>query len=313
MPSHGDVRFGIETETPLVRTGNEDRDSIANSLLEELRNVKHLDIDIKWVSGDIVGFEFKSPAFDLGRDWRAQVRKLWETVGVRQSTTPEHFVQCSTNIHFSLGNEEKTPLEEAQRIIFAAIYFENAIKSIMPTHWKARRFFESNMKESQTTRAGQFDITMMQVWKKIREKKSIEDLHDLVCHDKDAYRRAKGLHNKNFKWNLKGINYKTIEFRQIPVSRSAEDAEDWVDFTAAFVRAALAADTGDLDRAAESDTTAALNALYNLGDFGLTDRPAEEAHLQAFLRPHGLDDKFWERRGKSKADLDEFMKDVPVV
>ncbi|RYP01678.1 hypothetical protein DL764_006141 [Monosporascus ibericus] len=303
MPSHGEIRFGIETETPLVRTGNDDRDSIANDLLEELRNVAE----------DIVGFEFKSPAFDLGQDWRAQVRKLWETVGIYQSTTPEHFVQCSTNIHFSLGKEEKTPLEEAQRIIFAAIYFENAIESIMPTHWKARRFFESNMKESQTTRASQFDLTMMQVWKKIREKKSIEDLHDLVCHDKDAYRRAKGLHNKNFKWILKGINYMTIELRQIPVSRSAEDTEDWVDFTAAFVRAALAADTEDLDKATESDTTTALNALFNLGNFGLTDRPAEEAHLQAFLRPHGLDGKFWERREKSRADLDDFMKDPLVV
>ncbi|RYP91678.1 hypothetical protein DL770_002203 [Monosporascus sp. CRB-9-2] len=252
MSSHGEICFGIETETPLVRTGNDDRDSIANGLLEELRNVKHLDMTLK---------------------------------------------------------KKRRPSE----IIFAAINFENAIRSIMPTHWKARRFFESDMKESQTTRAGQFCIIMMQVWKNIREKESIEDLHDLACHGKDAYRRAKELHSKNFKWNLKGINYKTIEFCQIPVGRSVEDAGDWVDFTAAFVRAGIAADTEDLDKAAESDTTAALNALFNLGDFGLTGRPAEEAHLQAFLWPDAVDDKFWERREKSRADLDEFMKGVPVV
>ncbi|RYO93150.1 hypothetical protein DL766_005684 [Monosporascus sp. MC13-8B] len=189
------------------------------------------------------------------------------------------FVQCSTDIYFSPGKEEKTPPEEAQRIIFAAIYFENTTKSIMLTHWKARRFFESKMKEQRTTRVGQFDITMMQVRKEIREKKSIEDLHDLVCHDKDAYKRAKGVRNKNFEWNLKGIDYETIEFRQLPVSRSAEDADDWVGFTAAFIRAALTADTEDLDKAAESGTTAALNALFNLGGSGLTGRPAEEAHL----------------------------------
>ncbi|RYP75366.1 hypothetical protein DL771_002462 [Monosporascus sp. 5C6A] len=170
------------------------------------------------------------------------------------------------------------------------------LSRVMPTHWKARRFFESNMKESQTTRVGQFDITMMQAWKETREKS-----------------RSRTSTTSYFKWNHKGINYRTIEFRQIPVNRSAEDTEDWVDFTAAFVRAALAADTEDPDKAAGSGTTAALNALLNLGDFGLTDRPAEEAQLRAFLRPHGLDDKFWERREKSKADLDEFTKDVPVA
>ncbi|RYP15401.1 hypothetical protein DL765_005737 [Monosporascus sp. GIB2] len=112
---------------------------------------------------DIVGLESKSPEFDLGRDWRVQGRKLWETTGARRSNYSEHFVQCSTNIHFSLGKEEKTPLEEAQCIIFAAICSKNTTKSVMLTPRKARRFFESKMKEPQTTGAGEFDITMMQV------------------------------------------------------------------------------------------------------------------------------------------------------
>lgn len=57
-------------------------------------------------------------------------------------------------------------------------------------------------------------LCLKDCWEAIRSAMHLEDLNRMMCYDEDDYRRRVGCEHKNFKWNFKGLNYKTIEFRQ---------------------------------------------------------------------------------------------------
>ena len=163
------------------------------------------------------------------------------------------------------------------------------------------------MYQYQDERTGAFTISMAQVWQQLRAATSLDALCALVCADPRA-NPSPLYHYKYFKWNLRGLdNGRTIEFRQMPASRSAADLADWVSFVGAFARAATAVEPGRLDGVAADGPLDSFHAVFGLGGLGLADRPTETVHLQRFLEPYGLDAEFWKRRAESKAMLDEFI------
>ena len=246
---------------------------------------------------------------EFSRNWRQEIEKLWEVVGDRLSPHAESYKFCSTHVHISFDGYMRTPRDKAQSIIMAAIYFEDAIRGLMPRFRKDSKtgdhdYIRSNLYQEQTPQK-QFDITMQEVWRRIRSTQCLEDLRDLVCsvqgHRSSSY----------YKWNVRGLSGSTIEFRQPPPSRCAQDTIDWIDFTVAFAKAATAVSHSTLDDAALNNSNPkSFHALYGVDCLGVSVRPKELEHLKKFLDPYGLDEEFWQRRIKARDELDSFMKDV---
>lgn len=97
-----------------------------------------------------------------------------------------------------------------------------------------------------------------------------------------------------FKWTIHGLVNKTVEFRHMPPSRCAADAIDCVDFPAAF-KAAIDIDPRILDAASahEVESREPFHAAFRLPGLRIADRPnVNYRHLQGFLAPFGIDDRF---------------------
>ncbi|KAI1435432.1 hypothetical protein GGR50DRAFT_703066 [Xylaria sp. CBS 124048] len=210
--------------------------------------------------------EIKSPALKTGKvDYKELFRKMWRIIEPKKVAHIEYWKMANNNIHFSLEGRERFPLAWAQRLAFCIVYFERAIDSIIPgmTHttdttrpggWKhCNRYTKRNRVVPRIVGKPMDDLHSCWAW--IRRVESIEELHDLICHDNDEWRRTNGLTHKNWKWNFKGLNWRTIEFRHMPPTRNAQESIDWIDFTTEFVRAAGRVDSGRLDAAHDGKMT----------------------------------------------------------
>ncbi|KAI1118315.1 hypothetical protein F5Y14DRAFT_447191 [Nemania sp. NC0429] len=271
------INVGVETEAPLVVT-REGRPLHLNEPLKELAKlfnekglsaydsaVDHEHDHTKWaitidssimipeLDGRGAPVEIKSPILAVDDPaYQDKVRAMWEIIAPFKMTSIGCWKLCSTHIHFSLAEDSiihfsvaddpDYPIHFARKLAFCVVYFEDAIDDLMPamTH------------KADTKRPGG--------WKDFhryarRNKEAIfcarngKELNDLMCWDEDEYRRKTGCGIKSFKWSFKGFNFKTIEFRQMPPCRSAQETLDWITFLTAFVRAAAGIDEHKLSTA----------------------------------------------------------------
>ncbi|KAJ8128549.1 hypothetical protein O1611_g5084 [Lasiodiplodia mahajangana] len=207
--------------------------------------------------------EIKSPPMCIDKMKHGiRFRTMWEIIEPFMIRNIEYWKMASTHVHFSLKNTE-FPIEVAQQLAFCVVYFEKAIDDILPgmTHakdkkrpggWKnCDRFAKRN--RVRPLRNGRKPLDdLKSCWEAIRDTGNIYEIAELMCYDDDAYRRSFGQIIKNWKWNFKGIDFKTIEFRHMPPSRSAQETVDWITFTTQFVQAAADVNRDMLDRACDS-------------------------------------------------------------
>lgn len=94
---------------------------------------------------------------------------------------------CSTHVYFSFDDHVMTPSGNAKLISVAATYFKNAIKDLMPLHWRRgwreHRYNRPNMYEHlfRGSDTGYCLINMWEAWNRIRKTETVEELAGLVC------------------------------------------------------------------------------------------------------------------------------------
>ncbi|GAP89443.1 hypothetical protein SAMD00023353_4000840 [Rosellinia necatrix] len=208
--------------------------------------------------------EIKSPILAVDNlRYEDKFRTLWRVIEPFKIPSIEYWKMASTHIHFSLNGTPQFRLEIAQNLAFCIVYFEQAITDLVPamTHksdmkrrggWKNCRYHKKNsVRPKWNDREPLNDLHSC--WNAILGVRSIQELFELFCYDTDLYRRTHGLQTKNWKWNFKGVKYETIEFRQMPPSRSAQETLDWISFTTGFVRAAAGIDRVLLSMASQGE------------------------------------------------------------
>ncbi|KAI1827060.1 hypothetical protein F4861DRAFT_536538 [Xylaria intraflava] len=222
------------------------------------------------VGGNLTGIgspiEIKSPAIKISRENReALFRKMWQLIEHRGVPSIEYWKMANNHIHFSLEQHQSFPLAWAQKLAFCVIYFERAIDHLIPamTHqtdtvrpggWKhCDRYTKRNRVRPESVDYPVDDLASCWAW--IRSMQSIQQLSNLICYDEDNWRRRNNQQHKYWKWNFKGLNYTTIEFRHMPPTRNAGESLDWIDFLKSFVKAAGRVDAAKLDDAADAKTS----------------------------------------------------------
>ena len=258
----------------------------------------------------------------IHRDWKAEIRKLFDALHVRLAINPISYLHCSTQVHVSFKSQDRIPLREAQLVSIAAIYFENAINALMPRPWRhfgmhGKHYTRPNMHNYRVkSEEGGWKINMHEAWRLIRAKTSVQDLAKLVCNPADSKdvpgdEYWSSGERKFFKWNINGLQgNKTIEFRQIPPSMSADDVIDWIDFTAAFVKASIAVLPEALDSAAwNKKYPGAFHSAFGMSGLKLKDRPPEDVRfLQHFLAESSLNGPFWVRRERYRHSMNNELE-----
>ncbi|CAJ2503117.1 Uu.00g105110.m01.CDS01 [Anthostomella pinea] len=243
------------------------------------------------ISGDPLDY---SKWYVVEDDW---IYPVVPCVQPKASNVRDHWKRCSTNIHFSLDPHEKIPLDKAKRIAMAAIYFEPAIDDLMVA-------LPATGKDKDKFRPGGWKRA--EEWTSSNVQETIEDLAKLVCLN--IGRRGGDPYRKNYKWNFSGLKFKTIEFRQMPPIMDREAPVDWVNFTMAFVKSAIAVDPNSLDADASIpsvDIDGSRKAFA--ASYGLTSAPSNKADLEKFLDGQGLDPEFWKRMRERKTKLQNDM------
>ncbi|KAI8635534.1 hypothetical protein F5Y19DRAFT_482722 [Xylariaceae sp. FL1651] len=259
------------------------------------------------------GIEIKTPIMvDGSFDYENTFETVWNIIQPLMVSYIEQWKNCSTHIHFSYKNHEEFPLRRAQLLVFSAIYFEAAIDDLnpgmphlsdrkRPGGWKSCSWARSNtVREA----GGSPKLDLRSIWRAIRKTKTLKELHLLVCWDDDTHRREMNLHMKYFKWNLKGLDYKTIEFRQMSPSRSAHECLNWINFTRGFVTRTACLDSAQLKRAEKGEIAFAEAMGMGLGEsrredvmrqedtWGAGDTGQSVWHLRVFMGD--IKPGFWE-------------------
>ncbi|KAH9905573.1 hypothetical protein F4778DRAFT_668231 [Xylariomycetidae sp. FL2044] len=204
--------------------------------------------------------------------------------------------------------EDLFPVLEAKRIVFAGMYFMAAIDDMMPAPandtyrpggWKEYlKFARSNWVV--LDRNGKVAETDMgRIWERIAQQTTIQHLYQTVCPD---YGTNYG--TRYWKWNLKGLQHKTIKYRQPPPCLEAQDAVDWITFTLTFVQAACQLDLEDLDHAS-SIFTADSNTFAEL--FCVEQLPQSVDDLRSFLGQITQDLSFLDRLYRRRDMINEWL------
>ncbi|KAI1758229.1 acyl transferase/acyl hydrolase/lysophospholipase [Xylaria castorea] len=205
--------------------------------------------------------EIKSPPMTVNSSrYQEKFHIMWSIIDRFKTPSIEYWKMASTHIHFSLNNMPQFPILVAQQLAFCVVYFDEAIDDLIPEMtdttdrkrpggWKhCDRYSKRNrVRPAYNDRQPLDDLRSC--WEAIRSTNDIKELSCLMCYDDDNYRRAHGRELKNWKWNFKGLDYRTIEFRQMPPSRSAQESIAWIDFTTEFVQAAGRVNKKKLDDA----------------------------------------------------------------
>lgn len=133
---------------------------------------------------------------------------------------------CSTHVYFSFDDHVMTPSGNAKLISVAATYFKNAIKDLMPLHWRRgwreHRYNRPNMYDrfSRGSDTGHCLINMREAWNRIRKTETVEELAGLVCKNDQGPQPAAGTKRigplRFFKWTIYGLVNKTTSSVRCP-------------------------------------------------------------------------------------------------
>jgi hypothetical protein len=168
--------------------------------------------------------------------WVVQVQKLWK---VLESQFEVHATnECSTHIHLSPANGPWT-LNEAKGIAKAAVFLERWIDALVPGHRRINPYCMSNRRNPEYNH-----LPMPLIFNDISQAESAEDLGDRMCLcSKDSIHAQQTLHEEDFvhphfRWNFTTLTERTrtIEFRQPPASKDANDTITWVLFAVSFAQ-----------------------------------------------------------------------------
>ncbi|RWA07238.1 hypothetical protein EKO27_g7861 [Xylaria grammica] len=176
------------------------------------------------------------------------------------------------------------PMKQAHKLAFCVIYFERAIEYYMP----------GMTQTTDSMRPGGWKNS--RCWEAIRATKDMGELYYLMCYMRHGV--------------------------EMPPSRSAQEAIDWIMFTTAFVTAACRVDAAKLDAAAAGKAffTEALG-------LPVTNSPEVQAeaeslwvtyghlnslrpkHLQAFM---DCPARFWYRMSAMKESFEKELAELPA-
>ncbi|KAI0483495.1 hypothetical protein F4859DRAFT_528881 [Xylaria cf. heliscus] len=211
--------------------------------------------------------EIKSPPMTVDSSrYVDKFHTMWTIIERFKVPSIEYWKMASTHIHFSLKGVSPFPILVAQQLAFCVVYFEEAIDDLIPAMtdpydrkrpggWRHCDRYSKRNRVRPDYNGRQPMNDLRSCWEAIRSTRDIQELSDMMCYDDDAYRRSYGRQLKNWKWNFKGLDYTTIEFRQMPPSRSAQESIAWIDFTTEFVQAAGKVDRRRLDDAFQGKIT----------------------------------------------------------
>ncbi|KAI8630357.1 hypothetical protein F5Y19DRAFT_484236 [Xylariaceae sp. FL1651] len=276
---------GVELELPILKTDDfKSIDVLKERLLDEFE-AHELNVfiahshapwsPVKWAIGADVSIELERGIYGIEIRTcpfieipKSEFEKVFNILKNKLPQDVRFFKRCSTQIHFSIGKPDdegvvQFPIDVAQRIIFCAIFFEEAIDDLMPamTHnddqdrpggWKTNEYAKRNLLFN--TDAVQVR-SLGSIWATISKTESLEELRRLFINPSGAKGDKIFEHDKNFKWNVFANGGKTMEFRQPPPSREWKDVIAWVAFTRCFVRRAKNINPKVLDEASSGKST----------------------------------------------------------
>ncbi|KAI3324135.1 hypothetical protein HD806DRAFT_534454 [Xylariaceae sp. AK1471] len=252
-----------------------------------------IDSSIEKHRGELRGIgtpiEIKSPPMNIATsNYKKDFRTMWDIIGPMMVPDVHYWKLANNNIHFSLTKWRHFPLEPAQKLAFCIVYFEKGIDDIIPGNphkddgrrrggWKHCNEWTKRNRVVPSPDEGLPLDDLPSCWAWIRQTKDIKQLSKLICYDSDRYRRDHDNSHKNWKWNFKGLGYKTIEFRHMPPTRSAQETLDWITFTTEFITAATKVDTEELDKAMKTE----ISFREALGLSGTGESREEEIQKEA--------------------------------
>ncbi|KAI1331849.1 hypothetical protein F5Y16DRAFT_395140 [Xylariaceae sp. FL0255] len=277
---------------------------------------------------DIMPIEIRSPPLDFlnKENARRALRNVYEVVSPLMAKDIRLWKLCSTHVHFSLqGYGPEFPLDKMKYIAMAIIYYQESIGAMMPemTHtrdrerkggWKNFRLATKNLVQPNGETALK-DIH--EVCMSICAATSVYDLNNILNWDPDDYRRVTmGMSRKDTAWNLKGIKWTTIEFRQPPPSRSYQEALDWVIFVGNFAARAMQINPVRLELALSGQMTySEVFAQENVDVDEISEiMSRERTWLDAQIKLRAvktfipIDHQFWERMKASKDGMESDLK-----
>jgi hypothetical protein len=169
--------------------------------------------------------EIKSPPLGLvSSHYKQIIETMWKIIGPMKVEIIQAWLMSNTQFHFSVKGCHNFPQGPAQKLGMCIIFFEKAIDDMIPSNpykgdgrrpggWKhCDRYTKRNRVVPDPEQGLPVD-DLRSCWHYIRKTKNIRALSTLICFDEDKYRRDNDFEIKNWKWNFKGLGYKTIEFR----------------------------------------------------------------------------------------------------
>ncbi|KAJ2989599.1 hypothetical protein NUW58_g3385 [Xylaria curta] len=270
------------------------------------------------VGNELHGFgspiEIKSPPMTVDNSrYENKFHSMWSIIDPSKIESIEYWKMASTHIYF----------EEAIDDILPGM--ADATDTKRPGGWKyCDRYMKRNrVRPEHNNRQPLNDLR--NCWWAISSARDMEELHYLLCYDDDRYRRDMRAEMKNWKWNFKGLDYKTIEFRQMSPSRSAQDTLDWITFTTEFVQAAAKVDRDKLSEALDGKITFTEALGFGLGRTRELQEEVEQQwamgeyssgltwrELQAFLSCSlGCNSAFWARMHRMRQGIEAELAQLP--
>ncbi|KAI1077353.1 hypothetical protein F5B20DRAFT_272673 [Whalleya microplaca] len=268
-------RLGVDIDSQQPQHGVHDKWTLGN------------DPSIK-APKNYVGMELMSPVLPFGeRDPELKVIHALEALGQCGATVNQ---TCSTRVHISFADNEEIPMERAEMISIAAWYFERSVESLLPDHcWD---YLE---RKSNRSNINLYELNAVEAWKAIRMCNDIRSLARLMCPVENGHGEDGDHIDPKYRVNLKGLDFKTIEFRYLPGCRASWEVQDWINFVGWFVRASLSVDREALNNDA-------------IPYFNLRLPPSDASDFKRFIGTHavqgGIHD-FWWRLEMYKRDWQE--------
>lgn len=192
-----------------------------------------------------------SPVYPATWDWAADMDLIFSTIRHYFVMAPSP--HCSTHVHVSATPMPLSPAELAA-LAKAALYFEPALDQLVPADRRASTAYwcQSN-RASLGLRSLGLDDCLVMVDAAPDVPALVESMN--LFPATSTYGRAHGkkhdfVRGKVYKWDFsrmlprsstsKGVSLSqgTVEFRQPPGSRSAEDAKGWITLVLALVSGA---------------------------------------------------------------------------
>ena len=187
--------------------------------------------------------ELVSPILDFQdhSKWNKQMDDVWWVLQEKFNTSTD--THCSTHVHISPAEGQWT-LDQVKRVAKAALYFEQSVDTILPTHRSNSTWAKSNRNNTSLK-----DKDMNELFSLIDSKQDVDEIVCLMCScsrnslEGISMGRSLGLPQYNmFRWNFTPLtrhSMGTIEFRQPPGSEDAASTKLWVTFAVSFVQAAI--------------------------------------------------------------------------